>query len=251
MALTLELDPEFAAGFTATVREFVVDPDGAALWELLEERLLRYAIDDRIENAVAAGARQESKGKPERPNILYFYVDDMGWGSIGPNGQAKRRADGLPSVRTPNLDTLASASLSDVLSLWQGLGYNRRAKALRETARLAVTEHGGRLPDSIATLLSLPGVGQSTAGALTVFAFGRPAFPVDTHVHRLTKRLGLIGPKVTADKAHKLLENVDRPETYYAMHLNLIRHGRETCTARQPKCETCVLQNACNYYQED
>ena len=100
-------------------------------------------------------------------------------------------------------------------------------------------------------LVNIKGVGPKTAAIILLFGFNRPAFPVDTHVHRITKRLSMIGPKVTADKAHVLLENVDRPETYYAMHLNLIRHGRETCTARQPKCDECVLQSVCNYYQTE
>jgi A/G-specific adenine glycosylase len=85
----------------------------------------------------------------------------------------------------PDLNALGAATLSDVLALWQGLGYNRRAKALRETALLALREHGGRLPDSIPMLLSLPGVGQSTAGAVTVFAFGRPAVFLETNIRRV------------------------------------------------------------------
>jgi endonuclease-3 len=98
-------------------------------------------------------------------------------------------------------------------------------------------------------LVNIKGVGPKTAAIILLFGFNRPAFPVDTHVHRISKRLGFIGSKVTADKAHVLLENVDRPETYYAMHLNLIRHGREVCTARNPKCEICVLQSVCDYYK--
>ena len=98
-------------------------------------------------------------------------------------------------------------------------------------------------------LMSLKGVGRKTASIVLLFAFGRPAFPVDTHVHRLTGRLGLIGPKVTADKAHQILENMGDPETYYTFHLNLIRHGREICTARNPKCQICPLSAHCDYYQ--
>ncbi len=76
-----------------------------------------------------------------------------------------------------------------------------------------------------------------------------PAFPVDTHVHRVTQRLGLIGPKVSAEKAHDLLEDLLAPEHYYAFHLNVIRHGREKCQARNPKCEICALQELCDYYR--
>lgn len=98
-------------------------------------------------------------------------------------------------------------------------------------------------------LVALPGVGPKTASIVLLFAFGRPAFPVDTHVHRLTKRLGLIGPKVSADKAHGLLESMGDADTYYAYHLNLIRHGRQVCIARNPRCAVCFLQEECNYFQ--
>ncbi|MGD2048685.1 MAG: endonuclease III, partial [Chloroflexota bacterium] len=104
--------------------------------------------------------------------------------------------------------------------------------------------------EALEWLTDLHGVGPKTASIVLLFSFGRPVFPVDTHVHRVSGRLGLIGPKVTADKAHQILENMGDPDTYYAMHLNLIRHGREICTARNPKCEQCPLRERCDYYQK-
>lgn len=98
-------------------------------------------------------------------------------------------------------------------------------------------------------LVSIKGIGPKTAAIILLFAFGRPAFPVDTHVHRITKRLGLISPKVTADKAHKILQNMGDAETFYPLHLNLIRHGREVCRARSPQCDGCPLQSHCDYYR--
>ena len=98
-------------------------------------------------------------------------------------------------------------------------------------------------------LTNIKGIGPKTAAIILLFAFDRPAFPVDTHVHRITRRLGLIGPKVTADKAHPILENIGEPDTFYPLHLNLIRHGRETCLARNPKCRQCPLQSDCDYFQ--
>lgn len=100
-------------------------------------------------------------------------------------------------------------------------------------------------------LTAVKGIGPKTAAIILLFAFGRPAFPVDTHVHRITGRLGLIGPKVTADKAHAILENMGDPATFYPLHLNLIRHGRETCVARKPKCKQCPLQTYCDFYQAE
>jgi endonuclease-3 len=98
-------------------------------------------------------------------------------------------------------------------------------------------------------LTNIKGIGPKTAAIILLFAFDRPAFPVDTHVHRITRRLGLIGPKVTADKAHAILENMGEPDTFYPLHLNLIRHGRETCLARKPKCKQCPLKQYCDYYR--
>ncbi|MBN1317906.1 MAG: endonuclease III [Anaerolineales bacterium] len=97
-------------------------------------------------------------------------------------------------------------------------------------------------------LTDLPGVGPKTAAIVLLFAFGRPAFPVDTHIHRVTKRIGLIPSNTSAEKAHHQLEQIVPPEHYYTMHLNLIRLGRNICQARTPKCEQCPLQEYCDYY---
>jgi endonuclease-3 len=73
--------------------------------------------------------------------------------------------------------------------------------------------------------------------------------PVDTHVHRVTGRLGLIEAGTSAEKAHIILEEIVDQDAYYSFHLNIIRHGREVCAARKPKCVICPLQNYCDYYK--
>ena len=98
-------------------------------------------------------------------------------------------------------------------------------------------------------LISFPGVGPKTAACVLMFNLGRPALPVDTHVHRVALRLGLIGPKVNADKAHKLLLDLVTPEQVYSFHVHLIEHGRRTCHARRPACERCPVQSECDAYQ--
>jgi endonuclease III len=97
-------------------------------------------------------------------------------------------------------------------------------------------------------LLDLPGVGPKTAAIVLLFALGKPAFPVDTHVHRVTRRLGLIPEKTSREKAHELLEEIVPEEIYYAFHLNLIAHGRAVCHARNPEHERCILRDDCAYY---
>jgi endonuclease III len=98
-------------------------------------------------------------------------------------------------------------------------------------------------------LTGIKGIGPKTAAIILLFAFHKPAFPVDTHVHRVTQRLGLIGPTTSAERAHRELEAIIPPEDYYPAHLNLIRHGRQVCHARRPECDVCPLTHYCDYYQ--
>ena len=94
-------------------------------------------------------------------------------------------------------------------------------------------------------LRSLPGVGPKTAACVLVFSMGRQAFPVDTHVHRVTKRLGWIPETTTADKAQAILQPRIPPELRYELHMQLIRHGREICKPARPVCTECVLLDLC------
>ncbi len=105
----------------------------------------------------------------------------------------------------------------------------------------------GSLPlaDARAYLTSLGGVGPKTAACVLLFALGMPALPVDTHVHRVSKRLGLIGPTVSAEAAHSLLEAAILPAEMYDAHMLLIRHGRMTCKALLPRCDACPLAEVC------
>ena len=101
-----------------------------------------------------------------------------------------------------------------------------------------------------AWLTQMKGIGPKTAAIILLFSLDMPAFPVDTHVHRVTQRLGLIGSRVSAEKAHDILEDLLPRAYYYPFHLNVIRHGREICHARNPKCEICPLQETCDYYRK-
>src|SRR5690349_11366350 len=99
----------------------------------------------------------------------------------------------------------------------------------------------GPLEDARAWLRALPGVGPKTAACVLLFALGRPALPVDTHVERVSKRLALIPGKATADQAHQLLEALVASADYYTFHMLLIKHGRRLCIARRPICRRCPL----------
>jgi endonuclease III len=101
--------------------------------------------------------------------------------------------------------------------------------------------------DAMRWLTSFDGIGHKTASIVMLFCFGRAAFPVDTHVGRVTRRLGLAGSKDNEEKIKGLWERLAPPEWYYALHLNLIRHGREVCHAGRPECGKCVLIDLCRY----
>jgi endonuclease-3 len=103
-------------------------------------------------------------------------------------------------------------------------------------------------PDRVfAWLTGFKGVGPKTASIVMLFSLDMPAFPVDTHVHRVTARLGLLPDGMSAEASHPYLAGLFPPETYYAAHLNLIRLGRETCQARKPDCPHCTLRSLCAF----
>jgi endonuclease-3 len=101
------------------------------------------------------------------------------------------------------------------------------------------------MDEARAWLRSLPGVGPKTAACVLMFALGRPALPVDTHVHRVAQRLGLVPTKAGAAEAHDILEAILEPEEVYPFHISLIKHGRRLCRAQRPLCERCPLLDGC------
>ena len=152
-------------------------------------------------------------------------------------------------------EAVLEASPDEVADAIRGGGLaQQKAPRIQAVLREVLERHGrfdlsflGDLPlaEAKAWLQSLHGVGPKTAAVVLCFALGLPAFPVDTHIHRVTRRLGLIGPKVTADEAHDVLESAIDPERVFAFHVELITHGRRVCKAQRPQCERCVLAERC------
>ncbi|HEY8477609.1 MAG TPA: endonuclease III [Chloroflexota bacterium] len=105
--------------------------------------------------------------------------------------------------------------------------------------------HDMELEEARRFLLSLDGVGPKTAACVLLFACGKPALPVDTHVHRVSRRLGFIDARASAEEAHTVLEALVPPEQVLAYHVHLIRHGRRVCKAPRPRCEACVVSHLC------
>jgi endonuclease-3 len=136
---------------------------------------------------------------------------------------------------------------------------NQKGPAIQNALRV-ITEERGNIeldflrsktsPEASTWLTKLKGVGPKTAAIVLLFSLDIPAFPVDTHVYRVTGRLGIRPEKMTAAKAHTYLAEQFLAETYYPVHLNLIRLGREICKARQPLCQDCPLNRICSYYEK-
>jgi len=144
------------------------------------------------------------------------------------------RSGGLANVKAPRIQ----AVLRQILS-----GGN--PATLHELATLPAAEARARLA-------SLPGVGAKTASCVLLFSLGRPAMPVDTHVHRVCRRLRLVEPRASAEATQDVLEELlgKNRDAIYALHMNVIAHGRTVCTARQPKCTACCLSDICPTWNE-
>jgi endonuclease III len=108
----------------------------------------------------------------------------------------------------------------------------------------------GTVEEAVAYVGKFKGVGPKTIGCLLLFAFEMPLFPVDTHIHRIARRLNWVGAKVSAEKTQELLEPAIPAGNRYEMHVLLITHGRQTCKAINPRCEKCVLLELCPYGKE-
>lgn len=158
--------------------------------------------------------------------------------------------------RWPTAQLLAAASLGEVLSQWNRLGYPRRAKNLHRSAQMVTEEFGGELPRDVETLETLPGIGTYTSRAIACFAFGIPVPVVDTNVKRVVARVEDGDQAAGHWSVGFGLERVDdvsrteNAEHYCQIQRGLMELGALLCTARSPRCETCPLQDSCRWRAE-
>jgi len=169
------------------------------------------------------------------------------------------RAYAALTARFPDWESVMNAPPEQVIDAIRSAGLaNTKGPRIQAALRYIYRERGELSLDFLADmpldeamrwLTAIEGVGPKTATIVLLFSFGRPVFPVDTHVYRVTGRLGLIPPRMNAVQAHDRLIELGEPDTYYPMHINLIHHGREICHARTPLCHICPLQDWCDYYR--
>lgn len=146
----------------------------------------------------------------------------------------------------PTPQALGSGNLGKIRSLIKEVGFWRvKAKRVRDIARILVKDFGGKVPDDYEGLLSLPGVGRKTAGCVLVFGFGKQALPVDTHVHRISNRLGLIVTKTPEETEQELLK-IFPPDRLAPVNGVLVEHGKAVCRPISPVCSECAVHALCH-----
>ena len=150
-------------------------------------------------------------------------------------------------ARYPTLEAFAAADVDEVGTYIQSCGFWRaKARDIVGSAKMLVERFGGKVPDNMEDLLSLPGVGRKTANVVMSCAFGADAIAVDTHVFRVANRLGLADAPDVLKTEHQLMQNIPQSQWSRAHHW-LIYHGRRVCAARKPACESCTLRAWCEY----
>lgn len=166
-----------------------------------------------------------------------------------PTWEAVRDAEAYKiaeAIKCGGLANIKSARIQDVL---HALTEQQQAQGGTKTLAASLYDELAQrtTEEALRYLRQLPGVGPKTAACVLMFHLARPAFPIDTHVGRTLRRLGIIGPKMSIEVAHTLLENVLPEEWVYSLHVNLITHGRQVCHAQRPACTICTLYDECAY----
>ncbi len=197
-------------------------------------------------------------GEPTWRNLLPP-IDELVSTILSQNTNDVNRDRAFNSLRAkfPTWEAVRDAKTEDIVNAIRPAGLaNQKGPRIQQVLRVISEERGNLdlsflkdlpLEEARAWLTKFNGVGPKTAAIVLLFSLRRPAFPVDTHIYRVTGRTGLRPEKMTVEQAHPYLESLFPLETYYAAHLNIIRLGREICHARKPDCPKCPISKLCDY----
>ena len=184
-------------------------------------------------------------------------IDELVSTILSQNTNDTNRDRAFTALRTqlPTWELVRDAPVRKVIEAIRPAGLaNQKGPRIQSVLRQITAERGSLdltflkdlpLEEARAWLMKFKGVGPKTAAIVLCFSLGRPAFPVDTHIYRVTGRIGLRPPNMSVEQAHAHLESIFPPESYYAAHLNLIRLGREICHPRKPACLDCPIRDLC------
>ena len=144
---------------------------------------------------------------------------------------------------------VASADLDEIKRIIHSIGfYNVKAKRIKNVSRMLIEKYDGRVPSNIEELLQLPGVGRKTANCVLVYAFDRPAIPVDVHVHRISNRLGLVKTRTPEQTETELVRTVEE-SLWTKVNDTFVMYGQNICLPVKPQCSLCDLKKSCSYYR--
>ncbi len=209
--------------------------------ELILTILTQNSADTNAEVAFEALRRRYPSG-----GAIRAHNPGAGWGG-----------GGLPDGSAPDWGAVEQAPLPELVDTIRPGGLaNQKAPRIQATLRRIREERGDYSLEFLGEMSALEardwltridGIGKKTASVLLLFSFGLPLMPVDRHVERVAQRVGLIGPRVSADGAHDLFLGMLEPDQMYEAHVNLIQHGRVLCHARRPECAACPIRARCRY----
>lgn len=152
-------------------------------------------------------------------------------------------------LRYKTARALARAKVSDVERIIKSTGfYHVKAKRIIEVASIIDSKYSGKVPQALDKLIELPGVGRKTANCVLVYAFDKPAIPVDTHVHRISNRLGLVKTKTPEDTEVELMKKIPK-EHWIRINDTFVMYGQNICKPISPMCTVCKIKRECNYYK--
>ena len=189
-------------------------------------------------------------------------IDELVSTILSQNTNDVNRDRGFHALRAkfPTWEEVRDADPEEVIEAIRPAGLaNQKGPRIQQVLRSITGERGSLnldfladlpLEEARAWLTKFNGVGPKTAAIVLCFSLNMPAFPVDTHIYRVSGRTGLRPEKMTVEQAHPHLESIFPPETYYAAHLNLIRLGREVCGARKPNCPQCPIRGLCDFKEK-
>ncbi|AFK22959.1 endonuclease III [Pyrococcus sp. ST04] len=150
--------------------------------------------------------------------------------------------------RYPSMEDIARASIEEMQEFLKNLGiglWKTKGRWIVESTRIILEKYGGVVPNTLEELMKLPGIGRKCANIVLAYGFGIPAIPVDTHVNRVSKRLGLVPPNATPEKVEEILKKLlPKDEWLYVNHA-MVDHGKAVCRPIKPKCDECPLRDIC------
>jgi endonuclease III len=147
-----------------------------------------------------------------------------------------------------NVIELANADLNDIKSIIHSIGfYNTKSERIKQVSKIIVEKFHGIVPNEIEDLLGLPGVGRKTANCVLVYAFNKPAIPVDIHVHRISNRIGIVNTQNAKKTEEELIKIIDK-EYWLVLNNIFVMYGQNICLPIRPKCQICNLKDICNFY---